>query len=182
MTRRLAIVRAAAAPHWLAVSRPRAEHAHHWRTQQHSLAWIWIYSRASGIGPDDGRVVQGCFRRRLSRASCCRGVSRTRQLVAKPPRPLTHAGAACSVFSGRSRVRRRRHSRRAAANERVRPTCHLSTSFAAASPAPAAAAASLAHANSSPTPRPLTHAGAADAHGCGVAVTVPPPRRGRRRR
>ena len=57
MTRRLAIVRAAAAPHWLAVSRPRAEHAHHWRTQQHSLAWIWIYSRASGIGPDDGRVV-----------------------------------------------------------------------------------------------------------------------------
>ena len=34
------------------------------------------------------------FRRRLSRASCCRGVSRTRQLVAKPPRPLTHAGAA----------------------------------------------------------------------------------------
>ena len=49
------------------------------------------------------------FRRRLSRASCCRGVSRTRQLVAKPPRPLTHAGAACSVFSGRSRVRCRRH-------------------------------------------------------------------------
>ena len=35
--------------------------------------------------------------------------SRTRQLVAKPPRPLTHAGAACSVFSGRSRVRCRRH-------------------------------------------------------------------------
>ena len=60
---------------------------------------------------------------------------------AAPPAPPRATAPAATGPRCASRARR---SRRAAANERVRPTCHLSTSFAAASPAPAAVAASLA--------------------------------------